>query len=82
MTKADETTRQIVSEIAALKQVLRDATVKLSHLESLVQGQLGSHQPREIGDLEAMANDRAIQAEIAAINAEFAVTEMDGLEGL
>ncbi len=30
--------------------------------------------------LLAMANDQAIQAELAAINQEFAYTEMDGLE--
>ena len=30
--------------------------------------------------MEAMAKDSQIQAEIAAINEEFAVTEMDGLE--
>ena len=33
-------------------------------------------------DLAAMANDLDIQAEIAAINKEFAVAEMDGLEKL
>lgn len=32
--------------------------------------------------MEAMAKDPHIQAEIAAINEEFAVTEMDGMEGL
>ena len=32
--------------------------------------------------MEAMAKNPHIQAEIAAINEEFAVTEMDGLEGL
>lgn len=32
--------------------------------------------------IRAMANDPDIQAEIAAINEEFAVTEMDGLSGL
>ncbi|MFH7024823.1 MAG: hypothetical protein ACHBN1_05340 [Heteroscytonema crispum UTEX LB 1556] len=32
--------------------------------------------------LAAMASNRDIQAEIAAINDEFAVTEMDGLENL
>lgn len=30
--------------------------------------------------IEAMANDPQIQAEISAIDREFAVTEMDGLE--
>ena len=33
-------------------------------------------------DLAAMASDPDIQAEIAAINEEFAVAEMDGLEKL
>ena len=33
-------------------------------------------------DLAAMANDLDIQAEIASINEEFAVAEMDGLEKL
>lgn len=33
-------------------------------------------------DLAAMASDPDIQAELAAINEEFAVTEMDGLEML
>ena len=33
-------------------------------------------------DLAAMASDPEIQAELAAINEEFAVTEMDGLEML
>jgi len=32
--------------------------------------------------IRAMANDPDIQAEIAAINEEFAVTEMDGLSGV
>lgn len=32
--------------------------------------------------IKAMANDPDIQAEIAAINEELAVTEMDGLSGL
>ncbi|MFB2977402.1 hypothetical protein [Microseira sp. BLCC-F43] len=32
--------------------------------------------------LAAMANDPHIQSEIAAINEEFAVTEMDGMENL
>lgn len=32
--------------------------------------------------MEAMAKDPHIQTEIAAINEEFAVTEMDGMEGL
>ena len=33
-------------------------------------------------DLAAMANDPQIQQELRAIEAEFAVTEQDGLEGL
>ena len=33
-------------------------------------------------ELAAMANDPDMQAEIASINLEFAVAEMDGLEGL
>jgi hypothetical protein len=33
-------------------------------------------------ELAAMANDPDIQAEIAAMNQEFAVTEMDGVENL
>lgn len=37
---------------------------------------------REEEELAAMANDPEIQAEIAAMNKEFAVTEMDGLENL
>ena len=37
---------------------------------------------REEEELAAMANDPEIQAEIAAMNQEFAVTEMDGLENL
>ena len=32
--------------------------------------------------IRAMANDPDIQSEIAAINEEFAVTEMDGLSGV
>jgi hypothetical protein len=32
--------------------------------------------------LADMANDPEIQAEIAAINTEYAIAEMDGLEGL
>jgi hypothetical protein len=32
--------------------------------------------------IKAMANDPDIQSEIAAINEEFAVTEMDGLSGV
>ena len=32
--------------------------------------------------IRAMANDPDIQSEIAAINKEFAITEMDGLSGL
>jgi hypothetical protein len=32
--------------------------------------------------LAEMANDPEIQAEIAAINTEYAIAEMDGLEGL
>ena len=32
--------------------------------------------------LAEMANDPEIQAELVAINTEYAITEMDGLEGL
>jgi hypothetical protein len=41
-----------------------------------------SHQAADIPEraLEEMANDPAIQGELREIEAEFAVTEMDGLE--
>lgn len=48
------------------------------HLQEQTQTfPLNSHNMEK--DLAAMANDPDIQTEIAAINKEFAVTEMDGL---
>jgi hypothetical protein len=41
-----------------------------------------SRSVSEEEELAAMAKDPEIQAEIAAMNKEFAVTEMDGLENL
>lgn len=48
---------------------------------TLIQNKLADAKYME-KQLAAMANDPNIQAEIAAINEEFAVAEMDGLEGL
>ena len=48
--------------------------------DRLKAAQASSDGDRAHNDLAQMAADPGIQREIAAINAEFAVTEMDGLE--
>lgn len=45
----------------------------------VLPGQAPAAQP-QFSDLAEMAADPDVQGELAAINAEFAVTEMDGLE--
>ena len=58
------------SPLVKLKDILEDGCLDLLNLL------------REEEELAAMANDPEIKAEIAAMNQEFAVTEMDGLENL
>ena len=50
--------------------------------EHLAQLQKERRREEWEASLEAMAKDPQIQAEIRQIQEEFAVTEMDGLEGL
>jgi hypothetical protein len=45
-------------------------------------GKCNDYHDDQEATLAEMANDPEIQAEIAAINTEFAIAEMDGLEDL
>ena len=51
-------------------------------LEHLAKLQKEKRREEWAASLEAMAKDPQIQAEIRQIQEEFAITEMDGLEGL
>ena len=68
---------EIERSIRALS--VEEQKLLLSRLTRQLQETDGSSIEEQI---KAMANDPDIQAEIAAINAEFAVTEMDGLSSL
>lgn len=56
----------------------------LSNSEKLWLLERIAHQLRESAatELSEMANDPEIQAELTAINQEFAVTELDGLQSI
>ncbi len=68
ITKKSPTVQAIANSIAVL--TLTDQLWLLEHI---------AHQIRQQNELAAMAQDPHIQAEIAQIQAEFAVTELDGL---
>lgn len=83
----------LIAEIRELKEILREVSGRLSQIQTVVEGQFKSglavSESKSKSDffideseLIAMANDPEIIAEVAAINREFAVAEMDGLEGL
>jgi hypothetical protein len=58
---------------------LSDQLRLMERLAKRIREEAG-HGP-ELRELEAMASDPAIQRELREIDAEFAVTEFDGLEG-
>ena len=64
------------------KQLILDFMTKLNNQKFLKSNKALSFWVSEEEELAAMASDPEIQAEIAAMNKEFAVTEMDGLENL
>ncbi|PZU94739.1 MAG: hypothetical protein DCE90_14475 [Pseudanabaena sp.] len=67
-TQKSPTLQAIANSIAVL--TLTDQLWLLEHI---------AHQIRQQNELAAMAQDPHIQAEIAQIQEEFAVTELDGL---
>ena len=67
-TQKSPTLQAIANSIAVL--TLTDQLWLLEHI---------AHQIRQQNELVAMAQDPHIQAEIAQIQEEFAVTELDGL---
>lgn len=78
MDKLAESEQQLLEKIRQLPQE------KLVEVEDFVDFLMQRTQrvlQRSVWDQEvtAMADDPDIQAELAAINTEFAVTEMDGL---
>lgn len=76
----EELGKQLILESLELLKN-NSSLLKLKYIEK--GGYLGSSNLlSEEEELTAMANDPEIQAEIAAMNAEFAATEMDGLENL
>ena len=71
VTQKSPTVQAIANSIAVL--TLTDQLWLLEHI---------AHQIRQQNELAAMAQDPHIQAEIAQIQDEFAVTELDGLAEL
>ncbi|MBD2181291.1 hypothetical protein [Aerosakkonema funiforme] len=84
----NEQAKQLTTEIREVKQLLGEISEKLSRIETGVQRVFTSDFPNNSKfetlsnlsiteeDIIAMANDPEIQAELAAINREFAVAEM------
>jgi len=65
--------RQLLQKI---RQLPREKVIEVEHfIDSLMQQQTNWHE-----EIAAMADDPEIQAEIAAINEEFAIAELDGLK--
>jgi hypothetical protein len=89
-----EEAEHLAAEMREIKEAMLEIFGKLNRLEARMKRVFPSAFPNlsepegfsevliEEEDIVAMANDPQIQAEIAAINEEFAVTDMDGLEGL
>ena len=85
-----EAAQLLAADICELKELLRQISGKIIRIETRVKKILPSDftftdetdSLTEDEELAAMALDPEIQAEIAAINQEFAVAEMDGLSGL
>jgi hypothetical protein len=71
VTQKSPSVQEIANSIAVL--TLTDQLWLLEHI---------AHQIRQQNELAAMAQDPHIQAEIAQIQQEFAVTELDGLAEL
>jgi len=71
ITKKSPKVQAIANSIAVLN--LTDQLWLLEHI---------AHQIRQQNELAAMAQDPHIQAEIAQIQEEFAITELDGLAEL
>ena len=89
-TSEPEADQLLAADICELKELLRQIYDKITLIETRVKKISPSDftftdatdSLTEDEELAAMARDPEIQAEIAAINQEFAVAEMDGLSGL
>jgi len=89
-TREPEAVQLLAADICELKELLRNIYGKITLIETRVKNLFPSDftftnetdSLTEDQELAAMARDPEIQAEIAAINKEFAVAEMDGLSGL
>lgn len=89
-TSEPEVAQLLAADICELKELLHEIYGKITRIETRVKKILPSDfyftdetdSLTEDEELAAMARDPEIQAEIAAINQEFAVAEMDGLSGL
>jgi hypothetical protein len=71
----------ITKKLSAVQAIANSITV-LTLTDQLWLLEHIAHQIRQQNELAAMAQDPHIQAEIAQIREEFAVTELDGLAEL
>jgi hypothetical protein len=75
MTPTLETIEAAIDQLSVTEQLML-----MERLASRIRARALRRVPVTDSDLEAMASDPAIQHELRQIEAEFAVTEADGLD--